>query len=216
VVVQLDLDAEGHQDRRHLRTEVLVVVHRRHREVALLGAGLVAEVAAGLLPGRVPGALDRVHEVRRLVGAVLEAHVVEDEELGLRAEERGVGHAGGLQVVLRLLGHVPRVAGVVLEGERVGDVGVDHQRLAGPERVDVGGRRVREQDHVRLLDLLEPPDRRAVEAVAVLEGALLQSGRRHGDVLHDAGQVAEPVVDELDSLVVDERQHFGRCALLHV
>src|SRR5205085_11421222 len=39
---------------------------------------------------------------------------------------------------------------------------------------------------------------------------------RHGDVLHDAGQVAEPVVDELDSLVVDERQHFGWCALLHV
>ena len=44
----------------------------------------------------------------------------------------------------------------------------------------------------------------------------LQRRRRHGDVLHDAGQVAEPVVDELDSLVVDERQHFGRCALLHV
>ena len=177
VVVQLDLDAQLHERGGHLRAQVLVVVHRRHREVALLGAGLVAQVGP-LVAAGVPDALDRVDHVEGLVRPVLEADVVEDEELGLGAEVGGVGDAGRLHVLLGLLGDVARVTAVALDRERVGDEAVEHQRLAGPERIDVGRRRVREQDHVRLLDLLEPPDRRAVEAVPVLEGAPRSAPRR--------------------------------------
>ena len=191
------------------------MVHGRHREVALLGAGLVAEVRA-LVAAGVPHALDRVDHVERLVRPVLEADVVEDEELGLGPEVGGVGDAGRLQVLLGLLGDVPRVTRVALAGHRIGHEAVDHERLAGPERVDVGRRRVGHQDHVRLLDLLEPPDRRAVEAVAVLERRLAQHPRRDGDVLHDAGEVAEAEVDELDALRLDHGQDFGRVPISHV
>ena len=44
VVLDLDLDAHPLEGEHHLGAQVLVVVHRRDREVALLVADLVAEV----------------------------------------------------------------------------------------------------------------------------------------------------------------------------
>src|SRR3712207_6985018 len=52
------------------------------------------------------------------------------------------------------------------------DEEVHHQRLRGPEGVEVRRRRVGEQRHVGLVDGLEAADRGAVEAEAVLEDAL--------------------------------------------
>ena len=186
VVVQLHRDAQGDERRRDLRAQVLVLVHRRDGEVALLGAGLVAEVRA-LVAAGVPGALDRVDHVHRRVAGVGVPDVVEDEELGLGAEVGLVGDAGGRQVRLRLLGHVAGVTGVGLAGDGVMDEAVDVERLAGPERVEVGGVGVRDQDHVRFLDLLEPSDRRAVEAVTVSEDILGHLAGGHGDVLDQTG-----------------------------
>src|SRR5882757_6855668 len=97
------------------------MVHRRDREVAALVAGLCAEVATLLLPAGVPGALDRVDVVEALVRAGLIPRRVEDVELRLRPEVRGVGDAATTQVVLGLAGDVARVPGVGLAGQRVVD-----------------------------------------------------------------------------------------------
>ena len=67
-------------------------------------------------------------------------------------------------------------------------------------------RRVRQQQHVRLVDLLEAADRRAVEHQAVAEDLLVEGLRGHREVLHGPGQVAEPDVDELHPLGLDEPQ----------
>ncbi len=143
VVVQLDVDADLHEVARHLRAQVLVVVHRRHREVALLGAGLVAEVRALVLAG-VPDALDRVDQVHGQLRLVVEAHVVEDEELGLGAEVGRCRRCRSTHVLLGLRRDVPRVTAVALAGDRVGDEAVDDQRLVLHERVDVGGVGIRD------------------------------------------------------------------------
>ena len=214
MVVELRLDADVVQRHRHVGPQVLVVVHRRGGEVALLGAGLVAEVRA-LVRAGVPLALDRVDPVHAAVRRGLEPHVVEDEELGLGAEVRGVGHPGGEEVLLRLLGDVARVAAVPLARDRIGDVAVHDERLPASERVQVGGGGVGDEDHVRLLDLLEAAHGRAVEGVAVLELALVEhpGGDRH--VLHHPRQVAEAQVDELDALRVDQLQHLVGGSLFH-
>ena len=82
--------------------------------------------------------------------------------------------------------------------------GVDHRRVG-----------VGHEQHVRLLDLLEPPDRGSVEPEALLEDVLgeLMGGDR--EVLHQAGQVDEPDIDDLDALVLHQAQHFRRGPLLH-
>src|SRR5665811_1722817 len=92
-----------------------------------------------LLATGVPCRLDGVDvvEARRLAG--VEPDVVEDVELRLRGEERGVRDAGGLQVRLSLRGDLARVAAVGLVGVRVDDRHVDVERLLDPERVEVGG-----------------------------------------------------------------------------
>ena len=214
MVVELGLDADVVQRHRHVGPQVLVVVHRRGGEVALLGAGLVPEVRA-LVGAGVPLPLDGVDAVHAPVGRGLEAHVVEDEELGLGTEVGGVGHARGEEVLLRLLGDVARVAAVALAGDRVGDVAVHHERLPAPERVEVGGGGIGHQHHVRLLDLLEAAHGRAVEGVTVLELALVEHGGRDRDVLHHPRQVAEAQVDELDALRLDQLQHLMRGSLFH-
>jgi hypothetical protein len=69
VVVQLDVDADLISWRPSPSAGPGSGPSAGHREVALLGAGLVAEVAA-LVAAGVPRALDRVDEVEATVGAV--------------------------------------------------------------------------------------------------------------------------------------------------
>ena len=159
----------------HLRAQVLVVVHRGQREVPLLVPGLVAEVRLArelALAARVPHALDRVDVVVALVLVLVEPDRVEDVELALRSPERRVGDPGLLQVQLGLPRDVARVARVHLAGDRVLDEAVHVQRRVLRERVEERGVGVGDQEHVGLLDLLEPADRRAVEAEPVLEALL--------------------------------------------
>ena len=72
---------------------------------------------------------------------------------------------------------------------------------------------IRHQQHVGLLDLLEAPDRRAVEPGTLLEAVQRQLVRRHRVVLHQAGQVGEAKVDDLDALGLDQAQDLFRRAL---
>ncbi len=87
------------------------------------------------------------------------AHVVEYEELGLRAEIARIGAAAALEVDLGLLGDIAGVAAIGLTGHRVPDVANQDQRRCRGERIDEGRRRVRDDQHVAFLDLLEAADR---------------------------------------------------------
>ena len=207
VVVHLDVDADRLQRQHHLGADVLVAVRRRHREVAFLVARLVAEVRL-LVLAAVPEPLDGVEVVVAVVVRLIEPHVVEDEELRLGAEVRRVGDAGRLQVALRLRRDVARVAAVGLAGDRVPDVADQHQRRHRGERIEERAVRIGEQEHVALLDRLEPADRRAVEADALLEDVGRELLGRHCEVLPHAGQIDESQIDRLDRLLLDERHHI--------
>ena len=206
----LEFEPGVHQRGAHLVAQVGVVIDRRHREIAALVAGLVATVAAVLDSAGVPGTFDRVDVVEARVLAGLEAHVVEDVELRFRAEVDGVGDARRAQVLLGLGGHLARVAAVGLAGARLDDGETEIQRLRGAERIDEGGRRIRNQLHVRLVDRGESADRAAVEHHAFGEEVFGDARGRHVEMLLLAGQVGEPHVDELDALFLDEVQDFLR------
>ena len=107
VVLHLDRDADLLERQQHLRAEVLVLVHRRRPgSTPPCTADLVPEVRGAVelaVAAGVPRALDRVEEVVARVLVLVEARGVEDVELGLGPEVRGVGDAGAAQVVLRLL-----------------------------------------------------------------------------------------------------------------
>ena len=208
VVLHLDLDAAGDQVPDHLRAQVGVVVHRRHREVPALVPGLVSQVAAVLVLAGVPGAFHGVDVVVALVRRGREAGRVEDVELRLRAEERRVPDPGTAQEVLGLAGHVARVPAVRCAGQRVVHEEREVQGLVRAERVEHRRGRVRQQLHVGLVDLLETADRRAVEHEAVGEDAVTEGLRGHGEVLHRPRQVTEPDVDELHVLRRDEAEDF--------
>src|SRR6202007_2862146 len=111
---------------------------------AALVARLVAEVAARLVTAGVPGALDRVDEVEAGGRAGLAPRGVEDVELRLGAEVRGVADPAAAQVVLGLAGDVARVARVRLAGQRVVHEEREVQRLGGTGRGDERGCRVRQ------------------------------------------------------------------------
>src|SRR4029078_8827102 len=91
-------------------------------EVAALEAWFVAEVR--LLDARgVPGAFNRVDLVVAAVLVLLEAHLVEDEELGFGSDEARIGDARFFQVRLRLARDVPRIATEVPPRNGVDDSG---------------------------------------------------------------------------------------------
>jgi hypothetical protein len=191
VVLHLDLDAHPLHSEDHLGAQILEVVHRRDREVPLFVPGLVTKVGT-FFASRVPDPLDRFDLVEGGVLVLGEADVVEDEELRLRTEVRGVGDARRLHVRLRLLRHITRVTGVRLERQRVVHETVQVQRLVLPEGVHDRSGRIGQKDHVRFVDLLETADGRPVEPEALAEPVLGQPVGRDGEVLHEAGQVTEP------------------------
>ena len=125
VMMALDLDAASLHGQHHLGAQVLIVIGRCDRKVALAIARAVAEIV--LFPARVPAALLGVDVVKAVVFALIEAHVVEDEELGLGAKIRGVGDAGRSEIRLGLARNVAGIAVVALLGDRIDDVADQHQ-----------------------------------------------------------------------------------------
>jgi hypothetical protein len=131
-------------------------------------------------------------------------HVVEDEEFVFGAPQRGIGDAGRLQVGLGALRERARVALIALHRRRLDDVATQVQRRLLEERIDDGGARIRHEDHVGLLDALPAGDRRAVEALAVLEEGVVDHAGRHGHMLFLALRVGEAEVNVLDALFLDQ------------
>jgi hypothetical protein len=68
----------------------------------------------------------------------------------------------------------------------------------------IGGRQVRTQLHVRLVDGLPAGDRRAVEHGAVVQEVVVDQIDVEGDVLHLAADVGEADVDVFDVLFLDQ------------
>ncbi len=143
VVLHLDGDAGPEQRPCHLRAQIGEVVGRGYGEVTALEPGLVAEVPAVLLTGRVPGCFDGVDSVHGTVRAVVIANVVEDVELGLRAEVGGVRETRAPQVGFGFFRRVAWIAGVLLLCDRVVDEEGHRERLVLTERIDEGCARVR-------------------------------------------------------------------------
>ena len=86
VMMAFDCEAALDHGRHHLAAKVLIVVGRRDREVAFLVARTIAEIV--VLAAGVPAAFFRVDEVIAGMLVLIETDVVENEELGFRAEDR--------------------------------------------------------------------------------------------------------------------------------
>src|ERR1039458_1574201 len=84
VVMTLDVQAALDHGLHHFAAQILVVVGRRHREVAFLVARAVAQVV--LAAARVPTPFLGVDKVKTAVLILVETDVIENEELGFRAE----------------------------------------------------------------------------------------------------------------------------------
>ena len=146
----------------HLGAEVDQAVGRRTGEIAQPRARLVAEVRR-LGPAPVPGPFDRIDVIERLVPALVEPDVVEDEELELGRQQAVIGQPGVPHVADGLAGDVARVAGVVLLGDRVLDVADHRQGRLRRERVDQRRLGLRDDQQVGLVDRPPADDARAVE-----------------------------------------------------
>ena len=145
-----------------------------------------------------------------VVGAFPIAHVVEDEELGLRREIGGVGEAQALQVGFRLLGDIADVAGIELPGDRIADVADQYQGRHRREGIEEGRRGIGDDHHVTFMNFLETADGRSVEADALGKGFIVQAPRRQREVLPDPGQIREAHVHHADIVVLDRLEDvFG-------
>ena len=151
----------------------------------------------------------RVDLVHPAVAGLVEPERVEDVELDLRAPVARRRDAALGEEALRLAADVARVARVRLAAARLGDVAHEDHRRDVERRVDERGRRIRHEQHVALMDVLEAADARPIEADAVDEQVLAQLLDRDREVLGLAGQVDEAEVDHEDAALSGERHHVG-------
>ena len=199
-----------------------VVCHRErirvaHVDLVLRGADLVVVILDGDAH-RLEGVNRPVAEVgRRVQGRHREVAALV-ERLGslVRLEEEVLELWPDVE---RVEAHAPHaldrppqhVAGIAFVGLPVGSDDVaDHPRdamLALVGRHQLERVRIRDRDHVRLLDRVEPCDRRAVEPHPVVERAF-DLARRDREALQVPLDVAEPEQEELHALVLDPLQHL--------
>ena len=139
----------------------------RHREVTFLVAGTVAKIV--LHAAGIPASLFCVDEVEAVLLTLIEADIVEDEELSFGAEVGGVCNAGRAQVHFGLAGNVARVAIVALLGDRVNNVAHHHQRGHLREGVEHVRIRVRHEQHIALVNGRPAANGRAVHTKALFE-----------------------------------------------
>jgi hypothetical protein len=156
----------------------------------------------------------RVDLVEAAVGLLAIGDVVEDVELGLGPEERRVGDARVAQVPLGLARDLARVARVPLARHRVAHVADHRERRLLVERVDERRGRIGHEQHVRLADLLEAADRRAVEPDPAGQEVLLELTRGDREVLPRARQVGELQVDERHPVLAGEGDDLLRARRL--
>ena len=203
VVMLFGFDAHlGHQGQ-HFGPQVGERIDRRHREIAALDGGPMADVAAFEVAAGVVGALLLVDGIEGVVHRDVVAHVVEDEELGLGPEEGFVAGAGVFQVLLGPAGGGTGIAAVGLAGRGLHHVTEHDQRILRRKGVHHGAFRVGHERHVGFADVLPAGNRGAVEHDAVAEGFFLDHGAGHGQMLPFAARVGEAQIDETDVFVLE-------------
>ena len=219
VVGALDLQADLVQGHGDGVAQIRLLVRGGDREVAAFHGPLVGQVAALLPATGVPRGLVGVHGVEGALRLDVVADVLEDEELGLGGEVRGVRDAGGAHVGLGALGHAAGIAVVGLAAAGVDDRAGDVERLLDPVGVHERRGHVRDELHVGLGDAGETADRGAVEELPVHEEVVVDGLGGEVEVLLDPRHVGEPDVDEDDVLLLDEGEDLfcclEHCVLLH-
>ena len=146
----------------HLGAQVDQAVGRRTGEITQPRARLVAQVGR-FGPAAVPGPFDRIDVIERLVPALLEPDVVEDEELELGSQQALIGQPRVPHVADGLAGDVARVAGVILVGDRILDVADHRQGRLRRERIDQRRLGLGDDQQIGLVDRAPAHDARAVE-----------------------------------------------------
>src|SRR5579883_2255097 len=160
-------------------------------------AGPVAQVGLPIRSTAVPDTLFSINEVLAAVSRLIEADIVEDEELRLRSPVACRRNAGLDQVPLRLLGYVAWIPRIPLTGHRILHVADQAERWNRTDRIDNRSSRIGDQKHVTLVNLLETPDARAIKAQPLFEDVNLELRDRRGEVLPGPRQIDELVVYEL-------------------
>ena len=141
---------------------------------------------------------------------LIEADVVENEELGFGPEIRGVADAAVLQIHLGFARDPARIAIVALPRDRVDHVAGHHQRRNLIEGIGERGARIRDQQHVAFVDGGPAPDAGSVHPKAFLERIFGKLGDRVGHVMLQAGNVAEPQIELLQSILLGVLEDFWR------
>ena len=204
VVMHLDGQADLLKDLAHLAAQVAERIHRRDREIAALHARAMAGIAAFELAVGTPCRFLGFDLERSAAHVVAPAHRVEDEEFRFRAEKRGIGDAGRLQVSLGAPRDRTRAARIGLHGRRFEHVADEVQGRMRGEGIERRAGRIRHQHHVRIVDPLPAGDGRPVEHLAVLERTGVDGVRGKGDVMLLAEHVGKTQVDEFDVVFLDQ------------
>src|SRR5438876_10114676 len=122
MVVTLNPNAGFLQLVRNFSAKVLQGVERREWDIAFFVANVIAEIGIAVLAIRVPDRFRIVYGEPGGMPFVLEAHVVEDKELGFRTEIDRIGDARGLQIILSPMANAAWVKPVAFSGDRINDI----------------------------------------------------------------------------------------------
>ena len=99
-----------------------------------------------------------VDVVEAAVVGLIEADVIKKKEFQLRPDVDDVGDAGFLEIGLRFVGHVARVAGVALAGDGIFDITDEYQCRIGGERIHHRRIGIGHQEHVGFVNALKAAD----------------------------------------------------------
>ncbi len=139
---------------------------------------------------------------------LIETDVIEDEKLGLGPEERRVGYTGVVQVHLGLLRNPARIPLIMLTRDRIDDAARHDQRTSLRKRIDVGGIRIRNEQHIALVNRCPAANTRSVDAEPIFEGILLELGNGIRNVLRNTRQVRESQIELASFFLLGKLQHF--------
>ncbi len=108
------------------------------------------------------------------------------------------------------MGDATRVPRVRLESVRVDNLAEERQGRVVKERIAHHRARIRDHDHVAVVDRLEAAHRRAIEAEPIDEHASIDLIDRQGQMVQRSEQVDELHIDELDVVLLCEEEYVPR------
>jgi hypothetical protein len=139
---------------------------------------------------------------------LIEPHVIENEELRLRAEIRRIRQPAVLQIAFGFTGDPARVALIVLPRNGIDHVAGHHQRANLPEGIDERGARVRDEQHVALVDGRPTADAGSINAETLFKRVWGELADGIGDVLLQTGQIREAQIHLAHFFAFRKLQNF--------